>query len=198
MRPVLKPYAPVRSLGDLVLRVTECLTVMAAGVCFLTSRQLVERLRAARPHAVWRGRAVPGLGLADVQAGAAGPVAAGHRRLRGAAARDRRSRPASGAGIVFLVPGGLFELAFPLLLIVRSLSVRSGARLRGRGGLAVTTRRSRTSAQVTASAGQDHRVSPGSTGSNRLEESVMPDVSGPGVAPLPPARICLRRPGWTD
>src|SRR5450755_1777791 len=41
-------------------------------------------------------------------------------------------------------------------------------------------RRSRTSAQVTASAGQDHRVSPGSTGSNRLEESVMPDVSGPG------------------
>jgi hypothetical protein len=30
---------------------------------------------------------------------------------------------------VFLVPGGLFELAFPLLLIVRSLSVRSSARL---------------------------------------------------------------------
>jgi hypothetical protein len=27
--------------------------------------------------------------------------------------------PASGAGIAFLVPGGLFELAFPLLLIVR-------------------------------------------------------------------------------
>jgi len=37
--------------------------------------------------------------------------------------------PASGAGIAFLVPGGLFELAFPLLLIVRSLSVRSSARL---------------------------------------------------------------------
>jgi hypothetical protein len=38
MRSVLKPYAPVRSLGDLVLRVTECLAVVAAGVCFLTSR----------------------------------------------------------------------------------------------------------------------------------------------------------------
>ena len=37
--------------------------------------------------------------------------------------------PASGAGIVFLVPGGLFGLAFPLLLIVRSLSVRTSARL---------------------------------------------------------------------
>jgi hypothetical protein len=37
--------------------------------------------------------------------------------------------PASGAGIAFLVPGGLFELAFPLLLIVRSSSGRSGARL---------------------------------------------------------------------
>ena len=36
---------------------------------------------------------------------------------------------ASGAGIAFLVPSGLFELAFPLLLIVRSLSVRSSARL---------------------------------------------------------------------
>ena len=38
MRPVLKPYAPVRSLGDLVLRVAECLAVVAAGVYFLTSR----------------------------------------------------------------------------------------------------------------------------------------------------------------
>ena len=37
--------------------------------------------------------------------------------------------PASGAGIAFLVPGGLFELAFPLLLIVRSSSGRSDARL---------------------------------------------------------------------
>jgi len=37
--------------------------------------------------------------------------------------------PASGAGIAFLAPGGLFELAFPLLSTVRGLSVRSGARL---------------------------------------------------------------------
>jgi hypothetical protein len=37
--------------------------------------------------------------------------------------------PASGTGIAFLVPGGLFELAFPLLLIVRGSSGRSDARL---------------------------------------------------------------------
>ena len=37
--------------------------------------------------------------------------------------------PASGAGIAFLIPGGLFELAFPLLLIVRSSSGRSDALL---------------------------------------------------------------------
>jgi hypothetical protein len=37
--------------------------------------------------------------------------------------------PASGAGIAFLFPGALFELAFPLLLIVRSSSGRSDARL---------------------------------------------------------------------
>ena len=37
--------------------------------------------------------------------------------------------PASGAGIAFLVPGGPFELAFSLLLIVRSSSGRSDTRL---------------------------------------------------------------------
>jgi hypothetical protein len=37
--------------------------------------------------------------------------------------------PASGAGIAFLVPGGLFVLAFPLLLIVRNSSGRRDARL---------------------------------------------------------------------
>ena len=42
---------------------------------------------------------------------------------------DLAPAPASGAGIAFLVPGSLFELAFPLLLIVRSSSGRSDARL---------------------------------------------------------------------
>jgi hypothetical protein len=37
--------------------------------------------------------------------------------------------PVSGAGIAFLVPSGLFELAFPLLLIVRSSSGRRDASL---------------------------------------------------------------------
>ena len=43
--------------------------------------------------------------------------------------RSPISPPASGAGIAFLVPGGLFELAFPLLLILRSSSGRNDARL---------------------------------------------------------------------
>jgi hypothetical protein len=43
--------------------------------------------------------------------------------------RSPISPPASGTGIAFLVPGGLFEIAFPLLLIVRSSSGRSDARL---------------------------------------------------------------------
>jgi len=34
----------------------------------------------------------------------------------------------SSAGIVFLAPGGLFELLFPLLMIVRGFSAGSRAR----------------------------------------------------------------------
>jgi hypothetical protein len=70
--------------------------------------QSAERLHAARLRAVWRGRAARVicdlLGIADLA-------------------------PAFGAGIAFLVPGGLFELAFPLLLVVRGSSGRSDARL---------------------------------------------------------------------
>ena len=39
------------------------------------------------------------------------------------------SPPPPGAGIALLVPGGLFELAFPLLFIVRSSSGRPDASL---------------------------------------------------------------------
>ena len=46
--------------------------------------------------------------------------------------------PASGAGIAFLVPGGLFELAFPLLFIFPELlwpeRCPPRARQRGRAG----------------------------------------------------------------
>ncbi len=79
-----------------------------AGVYFLTSR------------GQWNDYVLPVHALS----GAAGPRG-GVRALLEIA----DLAPASGAGIAFLVPGGLFELAFSLLLIVRSSSGRSDARL---------------------------------------------------------------------
>ncbi len=37
MRPILKPYTPIRSQAYYVLRVTECLTLVSVGAYFLTS-----------------------------------------------------------------------------------------------------------------------------------------------------------------
>ncbi len=37
MRPILKPYTPIRSQAYFVSRVTECLTLVAVGAYFLTS-----------------------------------------------------------------------------------------------------------------------------------------------------------------
>ena len=135
MRPVLKRCAPVRSLGYLILRVAECLAVVA-GVYFLTGRSQ------------WNDYVLPVYALS----GAAGLLLAsalltsrlvprslsvlgnvGYAALLLGVVCDLLGiadlAPASGAGMAFLVPGGLFELAFPLMLIVRGSSGRTDARL---------------------------------------------------------------------
>jgi hypothetical protein len=81
-----------------------------AGVYFLTSRSQ------------WNDYVLPVYALS----GAAGLLGVACDLLGIA---DLAPAPASGAGIAFLVPGGLFELAFPLLSIVRGSSGRSDARL---------------------------------------------------------------------
>lgn len=135
MRPVLQPYAPVRSLGYLVLRMAECLAVVAAGVYFLTSR------------AQWNDYVLPVYALSGAAGLFLAPVLltsrlvprslsllgiVGYAALLLGVGCDllgiAHLAPASGAGIAFLVPGGLFELAFALLLIVRGFSAGSQAR----------------------------------------------------------------------
>ncbi|MFI2235724.1 DUF4386 domain-containing protein [Streptomyces chrestomyceticus] len=136
--PVLKPYGEHLALGYLVLRTSEGAAILAVGIYFLSGRHrfedydlLVYALSGAAglvlSYLLLRSGLVAKwlslLGLAGYAALLAGVVA----DALGAADLD------SGAGIAFLVPGGLFEIAFPLLLIFKGWrSVAPGARARVR------------------------------------------------------------------
>ena len=121
MRPVLAPYAPVRSQVYFILRVAEGLAVLAACAYFLASRSQ------------WHDYALPAYALSAVAGLVLTPVLLTSRLvprslsilgiegyalllarvvcdLLGIADIGWRVFP---AGIVFLAPGGLFELFVP-------------------------------------------------------------------------------------
>ena len=136
MRPVLAPYTPVRSQVYFVLRVAEGLAVLAACAYFLTSRSQ------------WHDYALPAYALSAVAGLVLTPVLltsrlvprslsvlgiAGYTLLLAGVVCDLLGIAdigwhVSSVGIVFLAPGGLFELLFPLLLIFRGFSAGSQAR----------------------------------------------------------------------
>jgi hypothetical protein len=127
MRPVLAPHAPIRSQAYRFLRLAECLTLMAVGVYFLTG------------HARWDAYVLAVYAVS----GAAGLVLS-------SALRTSRMVPKNlsmlgligypiflvgtvlamfnvvdvthGAGMLALVPGGLFELLLPLWLFTRGFT----------------------------------------------------------------------------
>ena len=127
MRPVLAPHAPIRSQAYRFLRLAECLTLMAVGVYFLTG------------HARWDAYVLAVYAVS----GAAGLVLS-------SALRTSRMVPKNlsmlgligypiflvgtvlamfnvvdvthGAGMLALVPGGLFELFLPLWLFTRGFT----------------------------------------------------------------------------
>jgi hypothetical protein len=133
MRLVLAPCAPVRSQVYFVLRVAEGLAVVAACAYFLASRSQ------------WHGYALPAYTLSAVAGLVVTPVLltsrlaprslsvlgiAGYALLLAGVLCDLLGIADIGwhvspAGIVFIAPGGLFELLFPLLLIVRGFSAGS-------------------------------------------------------------------------
>jgi hypothetical protein len=133
MRPVLAPYAPVRSQAYFILRVAEGLAVLAACAYFLASRSQ------------WHDYALPAYALSAVAGLVLTPVLltsrlvprslsvlgiAGYALLLAGVGCDLLGIADIGwhvspAGIVFLAPGGLFELLFPLLLIVRGFSAET-------------------------------------------------------------------------
>ncbi|KOG74995.1 MULTISPECIES: DUF4386 domain-containing protein [Streptomyces] len=122
--PVLKPHGQNLSAGYLILRAMEGAAIIAVGVYFLVSRHqfedyvllvyilsgsagLILSYLLLRSGLVARWLSM--LGIAGYAALLAGVLA----DMSGTVSL------ATGAGIAFLVPGGLFEMAFPLLLIFR-------------------------------------------------------------------------------
>ena len=126
VRSLLRPHGPRLPAAYLVFRVLEGAAILAVGVYFVASRAqwrdydvvvyafsgaagLVLSFLLLRSGLVPRWLAILGIaGYAALLLGAAS-TALGITDIH------------SGAGVLFLAPGGLFELVFPLLLIFKGL-----------------------------------------------------------------------------
>jgi hypothetical protein len=121
MRPILAPHTPIRSRAYLVLRVTECLTLVAVGIYFLTSHAQWDAYVLAvyavsgaaglvLSSALLTSRIVPRnlsmLGLIGYPVFLVGSILAMFNLID----------VTHGTGMLALVPGGLFELILPIWL----------------------------------------------------------------------------------
>ena len=127
MRRILTPYTPIRSRAYFVLRMTECLTLVAVGVYFLTSHAqwnayvlAVYAVSGAAglvlSSALLTSRIVPRnlsmLGLIGYPVFLVGSILAMFNLID----------VTHGAGMLALVPGGLFELVLPIWLFTKGFT----------------------------------------------------------------------------
>ncbi|RLK61888.1 DUF4386 family protein [Actinokineospora cianjurensis] len=118
--PILRPHSPILATAYLALRLGECLVLLAAAADLVTGPLLVYAFTGAAGLALAivlvTSRLVPLL-LAVL-----GVI--GYLSLLVGAVLDllNLSSLDSGPGIAFYVPGGLFELALPVLLLVRGFA----------------------------------------------------------------------------
>ena len=127
MRPILAPHTPIRSRAYLVLRVTECLTLVAVGIYFLTSHAQWDAYVLAvyavsgaaglvLSSALLTSRIVPRnlsiLGLIGYPVFLVGSILAMFNLID----------VTHGAGMLALVPGGLFELILPIWLFTKGFT----------------------------------------------------------------------------
>jgi hypothetical protein len=127
MRRVLTPHTPIRSRAYFVLRVTECLTLVAVGVYFLTSHAQWDAYVLAvyvvsgaaglvLSSALLTSRIVPRnlsmLGLIGYPVFLVGSILAMFNLID----------VTHGVGMLALVPGGLFELILPIWLFTKGFT----------------------------------------------------------------------------
>ena len=127
MRRILKPNTPIRSQAYFLLRVAECLTLVAVGAYFLTI------------HAQWDAYVL----VVYAVSGAAGLVLSSALLTSGIVPRNlsvlgligypvflvgsmsamfNLISVTHGAGMLALVPGGLFELVLPIRLFTKGFT----------------------------------------------------------------------------
>ena len=127
MPRVLTPYAPIRSRAYFVLRVTECLTLLAVGVYFLTSHAQWN----AYVLAVYAVSGVAGLVLSSAlltsrivprNLSMLGVVGYPVFLVGSILAMFNLFDVTHGAGMLMLVLGGLFELILPIWLFTKGFT----------------------------------------------------------------------------
>jgi hypothetical protein len=131
--PVLKPYGPGIATGYLALRTGECLVLLAVAVYVATSGNRIEGYdQVVYAFSGFGGLTLSSLllrsGLVPKWLAALGVV--GYAALLAGVVSELLglSELDSGIGVVFYVPGGLFELALPVLLLVKGFSRAEGVR----------------------------------------------------------------------
>jgi len=127
MRRILTPHTPIRSQAYFVLRVTECLTLLAVGMYFLASHARWDAYVLAvyavsgaaglvLSSALLTSRIVPRnlsiLGLIGYPVFLLGSILAMFHMID----------VTHGAGMLALVPGGLFELILPIWLFTKGFT----------------------------------------------------------------------------
>ena len=132
MRPILTPSAPLRAQAYLALRVTECLTLVAVGVYFLTNHAQWN----AYVLAVYAVSGVAGLVLSSAlltsrivprNLSMLGVIGYPVFLLGSILAMFNLINVTHGAGMLALVIGGLFELILPIWLFTKGFTSHGSA-----------------------------------------------------------------------
>jgi drug/metabolite transporter (DMT)-like permease len=127
MRRILTPHTPIRSQAYFVLRMTECLTLVAVGVYFLTSHTEWD----AYVLAVYAVSGAAGLvlssalltsGIVPRNLSVLGLIGYPVFLMGSMLAMFKLISVTHGVGMLALVPGGLFELILPIWLFTKGFT----------------------------------------------------------------------------
>jgi hypothetical protein len=127
MRRILTPHTPIRSQAYFVLRMTECLTLVAVGVYLLTSYAQWD----AYVLAVYAVSGAAGLvlssalltsGIVPRNLSVLGLIGYPVFLMGSMLAMFKLVSVTHGLGMLALVPGGLFELILPIWLFTRGFT----------------------------------------------------------------------------
>jgi len=131
MLPVLTPYTPRAARSYLFLRCLECVTILAVGGSMLISRRLIEQYEvpiyiASGAAGIALCSALSRSGLTPLTLARLGMLGYPVLLLGALAALLDLADLNTPAGMTFFVPGAVFEIALPVLLITKGFRAPAG------------------------------------------------------------------------